>query len=148
MPRRSQADLMMAHFRPPAAPPPPPAYLGAKARRLWVEITKDRPPGFFRPGATEVLSTFNQASVMLEALWPQFRKVRDDQAAVARLTRQVCALASLQMHLCGHLRLTPRAYVDRHAAQRDAQGDWDDDPLFKGRAWWEAQRKRDEGLDS
>jgi hypothetical protein len=133
MPRRSQAELMMARFRPEAIPPPPPGHLGAKAKRLWVEITTDRPPGFFRPGATELLSTFVQVTVALDALWPELRKSRDDRAAVARLTRRICALASLQASLCAHLRLTPRAYIDRRSAVREEIGGWDD-PLFGGKA--------------
>jgi hypothetical protein len=134
MPRTSQAARAMARFQVEASPPRPPGHLGARAKRLWAEITRDRPPGFFRPGATELLATFVQTTVTLDALWPQLRKFRDDQAAVGRLTRRICALASSQVSLATHLRLTPRATIERHAAMRDAPGIWNDDPLFAGKA--------------
>jgi hypothetical protein len=114
-------------------PPKAPGCLTAAAKRLWREIVQDRPADFFRPGSLDTLATFCTVSVALPFLWKQERTCRDDPAAHTRIVRRICALAALQARLCGDLRLTPRAAIERHSAMRDAKG-LPPAPLLGGKA--------------
>jgi hypothetical protein len=143
MPRISAAARAMARFQPGLTPPRPPAHLSTAAKRLWTEIVRDRPDGYFRPGSFSNLASFVEISTELVRVWRIVRAHRADPEVYDTNLRHICRLTTLQARLCGDLRLDPRASVERHSAQRDAVGVWDDDPLFAGRAWWQAQRKPD-----
>jgi hypothetical protein len=122
MPRKSAEARVMERFLPIAEWPPAPEHLSAEARRLWLEITLDRPVDHFRPGTRETLATFCEISAELVELWQRERECQDDLAAQGELNRRICRLAALQARLCGDLRLTPRANIERHSAARDAHG--------------------------
>jgi hypothetical protein len=132
MPRKSAEARMMEAWQPKPKPPPAPEHLSAEAMRLWNEITLDRPADHFRPGTRETLATFCEISAELDQLWQRERACQDDLAAQGELNRRICRLAALQARLCGDLRLTPRANIERHSAKRDAYGNpmrkpWEED---------------------
>jgi hypothetical protein len=133
MPRQSSAAREMAAWQPEHEPPPSPAHLTAAARRLWDDIIADRPAGHFRPGSFSTLATFCEVSAQLVRLWRRERACRSDPEAHGGVIRHICRLATLQARLCGDLRLTPRATIERHSAQRHARGVWTRDPLLQGK---------------
>lgn len=122
MPRKSADALSGEAWRRAAMPAAPPAHMSAAGKRLWVEIIQDRSESHFRPGSHELLATFCEATVRLDALWRAERRCRQDPRAHIRTIRQICALAQLQARLCGDLRLTPRAAIERHSAVREKRG--------------------------
>jgi hypothetical protein len=125
----------MAHFRPDKGPPPAPAHLSGPAKKLWAEIARDRPAGYFRPGSYETLATFCMISAELVKLWRKLQAKGAGQDEYDRTVYQICKLAALQCRLCGDLRLDPRRGIDRRSAMRDEEGNWSDDhPLLAGKA--------------
>jgi phage terminase small subunit len=132
MPRKSAEALAMAGFLPTAKPPEAPAHLSATARRLWTEIVLDRPPEHFRTGTQELLASYCQVSDQLEQLWRRARECEDDRKAQDVVLRHISRMATLQARLCSELRLTPRANIERHSAQRDAYGN-PPHPLLEGK---------------
>jgi hypothetical protein len=135
MPRQSSEARAAAVWRADLEPPRAPAHLTAAAKRLWREIVEDRPADYFRPGSFDTLATFCTVTLTLRHMWKVERASRGEPAAHTRILRRICALAALQARLCGDLRMTPRANIERHSAKRDAKG-LPLSPLLGGKAAW------------
>jgi hypothetical protein len=124
MPRKSVAARLIEGGQPSPKPLPAPAHLSATARRLWDDIVVDRPADHFRPGARELLASYCAISAELEQLWQREQECQGDFAAQDEVIKNICRLTSQQARLCGDLRLTLRASIERHSAKREARGDW------------------------
>ncbi len=101
MPRKSAEDRAAAAWRARGKPSPPPKSLGRKARAIWREIVKSRPPDFFPTGILPLLEDFCVASVAARDLataveadpndkatadaWISFAKVQATLATKLRL---------------------------------------------------------------
>jgi hypothetical protein len=124
MPRKSAAARVLEVWQSSPKPLPAPAHLSPTARRLWDDIVVDRPADHFRPGARELLASYCAVSAELEQLWQREQEFQDDLVAHGRIIRCICALTAQQTKLCGDLRLTLCASIERHSAKREARGDW------------------------
>jgi hypothetical protein len=76
-------------------------------RRLWRQIVESRPPSFFLTGTQNLLRTFVEVSVALEAIGPRLLATPDDN----RLLRRMVILANLQVALGSRLRLTVQSVL-------------------------------------
>jgi hypothetical protein len=107
--------------------------MGEPARKLWREVVEARPPAFFMSGTQNLLRTFCEVSVALEAMGPRMLAAPDD----ARLLRRMAILANLQVLLASKLRLTVQSVLrgDKVAVyERTPPVPPSTDPLFQGRA--------------
>ena len=68
MPRKSAEERAAAAWRARGKPPPPPKHLGRKAKAIWREIVKSRPPDFFPTGILPLLEAFCVAAVATREL--------------------------------------------------------------------------------
>jgi hypothetical protein len=110
------------------------------ARKLWREVVEARPPTFFMSGTRNLLRTFVEVSVALEAMGPRMLAAPDD----ARLLRRMAILANLQVLLGSKLRLTVQSVLrgDKAAVwERSEPPKAEFAHLLAGRAAW---RKRNE----
>jgi phage terminase small subunit len=133
MPRISSEARATLPLQPAHEPPKAPAHLSAAAKRLWDEVVLDRPQDHFRPGSMQLLASFCEVTSVLDRLWKAEVASRGDPERHSVVVRRICSLAATQARLCGDLRLTPRANVERHSAKRDARGLWTRDPLLQGK---------------
>ncbi len=101
MPRKSAEDRAAAAWRARGEPPPPSKHLGRKAKAIWREIVKSRPPDFFPISILPLLEGFCVASVAARELavaveadpndkatadvWISFAKVQATLATKLRL---------------------------------------------------------------
>ena len=81
MPRNSADERAAAAWRARGKPPPPPKYLGRKARAIWREIVKSRPPDFFPTGILPLLEDFCVAAVATRDLAAAVEADPSDRAA-------------------------------------------------------------------
>jgi hypothetical protein len=133
MPRVSAAARAMMPFRQGIDHRQAPDHLSTAGTRIWNEVILDRPDGYFRPEAFELLATFAEVSAHLERLWRKERRNRNNVAEYDYVLMQICRLATLQARLASELRLTPKLNIDRRSAQRAAPGNRPDNPLLMGK---------------
>jgi hypothetical protein len=135
MPRRSAADLAAERWRSGGLHPKPRRGMGEPARKLWREVVEARPPAFFMSGTQNLLRTFVEVSVALEAMGPRMLAAPDD----ARLLRRMAILANLQVLLASKLRLTVQSVLrgDKAAVWERSEPPRPERPdLLGGRAAW------------
>ena len=126
MPRRSAEDRAAATWRARGEPPPPPKHLGRKARAVWREIAKSRPPDFFPIGALPLLESFCAASVATRELAVAVESDPSDKGAADAWI----AFAKIQVSLATKLRLVNTA--SRSSGVHDEKGA--QDPLIGGQS--------------
>lgn len=81
MPRKSAEERAAAAWRARGKPPPPPKCLGRKAKVVWRQIVKSRPPDFFPTGILPLLEGFCVASVATRDLAAAVEAAPSDKAA-------------------------------------------------------------------
>ena len=124
MPRKSAESRAAAAWRARGEPPPPPKHLGRKARAIWREIAKSRPPDFFPTGALPLLESFCAASVATRELSIAVEADPSDKAAADAWI----SFAKVQVSLATKLRLVNTA--SRASGIHDEKGARD--PLIGG----------------
>jgi hypothetical protein len=113
--------------------------LSVPAKRLWSEITSDRPADFFRPGSFELLELYCELTIRLRGAVKELKAVSAEDCPVK--LRAVKDLSTVLVVLATKLRLTIQADVDRRARGKlsergDSPLDAPIDPLIGGRAVW------------
>ena len=126
MPRKSAEDRAAAAWRARGETPPPPKHLGRKARAIWREIVKSRPPGFFPTGVLPLLEGFCVASVATRDLAAAVEAAPSDKAAADAWI----SFAKIQVSLATKLRLVNTA--SRASGVHDEKGAHD--PLIGGQS--------------
>ena len=126
MPRKSAEDRAAAAWRARGEPPPPPKHLGRKARAVWREIVKSRPPDFFPTGVLPLLEGFCVASVATRDLAAAVEAAPSDKAAADAWI----SFAKVQVSLATKLRLVNTA--SRASGVHDEKGAHD--PLIGGQS--------------
>ncbi len=126
MPRKSAEERAAAAWRARGKPAAPPKHLGRKARAIWREIVKSRPPDFFPTGILPLLEDFCVASVAARELATSVEADPTDKAAADAWI----SFAKIQATLATKLRLVNTA--SRSSGSHDEKGV--SDPLIGGGA--------------
>jgi hypothetical protein len=140
MPRISVEDRSASAFRAGARRREPPARLSTPAKRLWREITGDRPVDFFRPGGYELLELFCEFTVQQRAVLKALSKLAAADEEYPRMLRSAAQLSSTLTALAGKLRISVQADVHRRSGKTGEKGDGEHDPLLGGAAVLRAVR--------
>jgi hypothetical protein len=139
VPRKSAEAQLATAFRPRPLPLPVPTGLQpARARAIWLAITRSKPAGYFLKMDEPLLTRLCTLCARAEGLEQLMAQNPLDSPEAPRLERRLVSISAALTSLSAKLRLTVAHRIERHAAARSSEAEsrpkpWDAE-LIGGRA--------------